>query len=77
MSRMAGILQLGIQGGLTIGIRIVLLRNLLLIPNAKVFFVNWLLVAFCGFVCAILVIWKQRVGLVRIVLLLYDVPILT
>lgn len=77
MSRMAGILQLGIQGGLTIGIRIVLLRNLLLVPNATAFFVNWLLIAFCGLVCAILVIWKQRVGLVRIDLLLHDVPILT
>lgn len=63
VGRMVGLLQLGIQGGLAIGIRIVLLRSLLLIPDPAAFFVNWLLVAFCGLASAVLVIWKQRVGL--------------
>ncbi|KAG2153250.1 hypothetical protein DEU56DRAFT_474686 [Suillus clintonianus] len=63
VGRMAGVLQLGIQGGLAIGIRIVLLRKLLLIPDPAAFFVNWLLIAFCALASAILVIWKQRAGL--------------
>lgn len=63
VGRMVGLLQLGIQGGLTIGIRIVLLRSLLLVPEPAAFFVNWLLIAFCGLASAVLVIWKQRVGL--------------
>jgi hypothetical protein len=70
VGRMAGLLQLGIQGGLAIGIRIVLLRSRLLISDPTVFFVNWLLIAFCGLACAILVVWKQRVGLVRVEFLL-------
>ncbi|KAG1781976.1 hypothetical protein EV702DRAFT_498913 [Suillus placidus] len=63
VGRMAGLLQLGIQGGLAIGIRIVLLRRLLLVPEPAAFFVNWLLIAFCGLTGAVLVIWKQRAGL--------------
>ncbi|KAG2159189.1 uncharacterized protein EDB93DRAFT_1118747 [Suillus bovinus] len=63
VGRMVGLLQLGIQGGLAIGIRIVLLRSLLLVPEPAAFFVNWLLIAFCGFASAVLVIWKQRAGL--------------
>ncbi|KAG1856854.1 hypothetical protein C8R48DRAFT_775800 [Suillus tomentosus] len=63
VGRMVGLLQLGIQGGLAIGIRIVLLRNLLLVPEPAAFFVNWLLIAFCGLASAVLVIWKQRAGL--------------
>ncbi|KAG1725461.1 hypothetical protein EDB19DRAFT_1756088 [Suillus lakei] len=63
VGRMAGLLQLGIQGGLTIGIRIVLLRRLLLASEPAAFFVNWLLIAFCGLASAVLVIWRQRAGL--------------
>ncbi|OAX42816.1 hypothetical protein K503DRAFT_796862 [Rhizopogon vinicolor AM-OR11-026] len=63
VGRMAGVLHLGIQGGLAVGIRIVLLRSRLLVPDATAFFVNWLLIGFCGLTCAILVVWKQRVGL--------------
>jgi hypothetical protein len=74
VGRMAGVLQLGIQGGLAVGIRIVLLRSRLLVPDATAFFVNWLLIGFCGLACAILVVWKQRVGLVRVGFLLNGVP---
>src|SRR6267154_729959 len=62
VGHMAGIFQLGIQGGLAIGIRIVLLRSRLLVPEPTALWVNWLLIAFCGLACAVLVIWKQRVG---------------
>lgn len=68
---MVGLLQLGIQGGLAIGIRIVLLRNLLLVPEPAAFFVNWLLIAFCGLASAVLVIWKQRAGLVSVEFVLH------
>jgi tryptophan-rich sensory protein len=71
VGRMAGLLQLGIQGGLAIGIRIVLLRSLLLVPEPTAFFVNWLLIAFCGLGSAVLVIWKQRAGLVSVGFVLY------
>jgi len=74
VGRIAGILQLGIQGGLAIGIRIVLLRSGLLVSDPTAFFVNWLIVASCGFACAILVVWKQRIGLVRVEFLLSGVP---
>ncbi|KAG2113951.1 uncharacterized protein F5147DRAFT_650332 [Suillus discolor] len=40
-----------------------LLHNLLLVPEPAAFFVNWLLIAFCGLASAVLVIWKQRAGL--------------
>jgi hypothetical protein len=63
VGRMVGLLQLGIQGGLAIGIRIVLLRSLLLVPDPAAFFINWLLIAFCGLASAVLVVWKQRAGL--------------
>ncbi|KAG0708692.1 hypothetical protein DFH29DRAFT_891610 [Suillus ampliporus] len=63
VGRMAGVLQLGMQGGFAIGIRIVLLRSLLLVPDPTAFFVNWLLIGFCGLTSAVLVIWKQRAGL--------------
>ncbi|KIJ66036.1 hypothetical protein HYDPIDRAFT_27237 [Hydnomerulius pinastri MD-312] len=65
MARVAGILILGILGGLALGIRIVLLRPGLLVPNPTAFFVNWLLIGICGLACSILVIWKQKIGLLN------------
>ncbi|KAF9228466.1 hypothetical protein BS17DRAFT_805920 [Gyrodon lividus] len=65
VSRVAGILVLGILGGLAIGVRIVLLRSGLLVSGSTAFFVNWLLIGFCGLAGSILVIWKQRIGLLN------------
>jgi len=64
LSRIVGILILSTIGGFALGIRIILLRSGLLISNPSIFFVNWLIVGLCGFACSILVIWKQRVGVV-------------
>ena len=64
LSRVVGILILSTMGGFALGIRIILLRSGLLISNPSIFFVNWLIVALCGFACSILVIWKQRAGIV-------------
>jgi hypothetical protein len=66
LSRVAGILVLGILGGLAIGVRIVLLRSGLLVSDSTAYFVNWLVIGFCGLAGSILVVWKQRIGLVRL-----------
>ncbi|KAF8841694.1 hypothetical protein BDN67DRAFT_966768 [Paxillus ammoniavirescens] len=65
LSRVAGILVLGILGGLAIGIRIVLLRSGLLVSDSTAYFVNWLVIGFCGLAGSILVVWKQRIGLLN------------
>ena len=65
MSRVVGMLVLGVLGGLAIGVRIVLLRSGLLISDPDAFFVNWLIIGVCGIAGSILVVWKQRYGIVR------------
>lgn len=65
LSRVIGILILGTLGGLALGIRIVILRSGLLISDPSIFFVNWLIIGFCGFMCSVLVLWKQRVGVLN------------
>ncbi|KAH7883243.1 hypothetical protein F5I97DRAFT_1930809 [Phlebopus sp. FC_14] len=65
IARLASILILGILGGLALGIRIVLLRSGLLISDQSIFFVNWLLIGIFGLACGILVVWKQRIGLLN------------
>ncbi|KAG9312143.1 hypothetical protein JVU11DRAFT_7431 [Chiua virens] len=60
-----GILVLSILGGLAIGIRITLLRSGLLIPDPDLFFINWLIIGICGFCGSILVVWKQRCGILN------------
>lgn len=52
---------LGIVGGLSIGIRIMLLKPDLLIST---FFVNWILIALCGIPGIIVTIWRVRWGVV-------------
>lgn len=60
----AAMLVLGILGGLAIGVRIVLLRSGLLISDPDAFFVDWLIIGVCGIAGSILVVWKQRYGIV-------------
>lgn len=64
MTRVLAILILGILGGLSIGIRVILLGNGLLISDPDAFFANWLIIGVCGIVGSILVVWKQRYGVV-------------
>lgn len=65
MSRVLAVLVLGILGGLAIGVRIILLRGGLLISDPDTFFVNWLIIGVCGIAGSILIVWKQRYGIVR------------
>lgn len=64
MTRVVAILVLGTLGGLAIGVRIILLRSGLLISDPDAFFVNWLIIGVCGIAGSILVVWKQRYGIV-------------
>lgn len=64
MTRVIAILVLGVLGGLAIGVRIILLRNGLLISDPDAYFVNWLIISVCGFAGSILVVVKQKYGIV-------------
>ncbi|KAH0829131.1 hypothetical protein J3R83DRAFT_2607 [Lanmaoa asiatica] len=65
MTRVVAILVLGILGGLAIGVRIILLRSGLLISDPDAFFINWLIIGVCGIAGSILVVWKQRYGILN------------
>jgi len=65
VSRVIAILILGILGGLAIGVRVVLLGSGLLISDPDAFFANWLIIGVCGITGGILVVWKQRYGLLN------------
>ncbi|KAH8103265.1 hypothetical protein BXZ70DRAFT_713552 [Cristinia sonorae] len=60
IGRLAGITLLGITGGLSIGVRIVLLRPGLLIPT---YGYNWIIVTIPGVVGFLLVILRQRMAI--------------
>ena len=61
IGRLPGITLLGIIGGLAVGIRVILMKEDLLVP---IFIVDWVLVALFGVIGLVLVIFKQRVGIV-------------
>lgn len=70
-----GSVMLGAVGGLSVGMRIVLLREGLLVP---LFFVNWIIVGLFGLLGSIVVVTKERMGVVRICFSLsYTTPELT
>lgn len=56
-----GAVFLGVVGGLSFGIRLVLLRDQLLIP---IYFLNWALIALLGLIGGSIVIYRERVGVV-------------
>lgn len=62
LGKIAGIALLGILGGLSVGARAVLLKNGLLVGTL---FVNWIIIAGIGLVTGGLILWKQRIGIVR------------
>ncbi|KAI6029391.1 hypothetical protein BKA83DRAFT_680330 [Pisolithus microcarpus] len=62
LSRVLGILVLG---DWLLGFESSLLGSGLLISDPSIFFVNWLIVGLCGFMCSILVLWKQRFGVLN------------
>ncbi|KAG8221257.1 hypothetical protein J3R82DRAFT_1421 [Butyriboletus roseoflavus] len=65
MTRVLGILVLGALGGLAIGVRIVLLRSGLIVSDSDAFFLNWLIIGVCGIAGSILVVWKQKYGILN------------
>ncbi|KAF9494196.1 hypothetical protein BDN71DRAFT_1449323 [Pleurotus eryngii] len=64
--RVAGITCLGISGGVSAGIRIMLFREDLLIPgrDSGMFIANWILIAALGVGGGAVLIWWQRTGIV-------------
>jgi len=59
--RIAGIACLGVVGGLALGMRIVIFKDALLVPQ---YFVNWLIVVAFGLCGLLLVLWSQRIGII-------------
>ncbi|RDB24701.1 hypothetical protein Hypma_007448 [Hypsizygus marmoreus] len=66
IGRIAGMAGLGVTGGLAFGIRIIILREGLLIPWESGFAADWVLIAFFGLVGAVAMVWQraQRAGIV-------------
>lgn len=62
--RIAGIAVLGALGGMSIGVRICLFRAELLIPHP--YWANWVITLVLGLVTLILVIAKQKAGIVSV-----------
>ena len=61
--RWAGMLLVGFLGGLSVGVRVVLLRPGLLVPN---YVVNWLVLVPFMLVGIFVVLVRQRVGIVSV-----------
>jgi hypothetical protein len=70
LGRLAGLAFIGITGGLSLGIRIVLFRSDLLV---HIFFVNWVIIALFGLMGLVLLLFRQKIGIVcvSVVSLLY------
>ena len=63
VGRIAGITLLGILGGFSIGVRVILFRPGLLVP--EVLYVNWLIITIVGILGFLLVLLRQRAAIVR------------
>ena len=61
MARTAALFALGVLGGFSIGVRIVLFRSGLLIPS---YVMNWIVILVFGLLGFFLVVARQRVGIV-------------
>lgn len=68
IGRVAGISLLGITGGLAFGVRAVIIRPALLIPDVNLFIVNWIVVACLGVLGGALIVSQktQRAGIVSV-----------
>ncbi|KAA1476483.1 hypothetical protein DENSPDRAFT_514351 [Dentipellis sp. KUC8613] len=61
--RLGAITILGIIGGLAIGIRIVIVKDNLLLSQPSLFAVNWVIVAVCAALGGAVIPFKQRIGI--------------
>jgi len=62
--RLGGIALLGITGGLALGIRIMLMKEDLLLDAGSLFAIDWIIIAFLGAAGGLSMIWWQRAGIV-------------
>ncbi|KAL1710261.1 hypothetical protein EV121DRAFT_275806 [Schizophyllum commune] len=62
-ARGAAIGLIGMAGGLAFGVRIAIIKEGLLFPVDSLYAINWVVAAIFGAVGGLLVIWKQRMGL--------------
>ncbi|KAH8827865.1 hypothetical protein DL96DRAFT_1527687 [Flagelloscypha sp. PMI_526] len=62
-AKFGGIALLGITGGLAIGMRAVLSLEGLMFSSDDLYVVNWAVVAVLGLIGGILILWKQRLGI--------------
>lgn len=69
VARLGGITAVGMAGGVAFGIRIVLLRAGLLVSSTQLYAINWVIVGVFGAAGGLSLIWFQRYGLVRFLLL--------
>jgi hypothetical protein len=69
-ARLAGLVTLGISGGLAFGIRMILLKEGLLLSGTSLFAINWVLIALFGVLGVIFIAFPtvQRGGIVRLIL---------
>lgn len=63
-ARLGGLALLAITGGLAFGMRIVLLRDGLLLNGDSLFALNWVIIAVFGGVSGLALIWLQRAVIV-------------
>ncbi|KAL1744849.1 hypothetical protein HDZ31DRAFT_73994 [Schizophyllum fasciatum] len=63
-ARGAGIALIGLAGGLAFGVRVAVIREGLLFPIDTLYALNWVVTAIFGAAGGLLVIWRQRAGLV-------------
>jgi hypothetical protein len=64
LCRLAGLIALSILGGLSVGMRIVLMREGLLLRPTNL---NWIIVVACAVVGFAGTLLRQRIGVVRVV----------
>lgn len=63
-ARLGGVVLLAITGGLAFGIRIILVRDGLVLHGDSLFAVNWAIIAVLGAISGLVLIWLQRVAIV-------------
>lgn len=63
--RLAGLTALSILGGMSVGVRLVLMREGLLLRPAGL---NWIIIVVCASAGVLITLFRQRLGVVRVVI---------
>ncbi|TRM68968.1 hypothetical protein BD626DRAFT_3528 [Schizophyllum amplum] len=64
VGRIGGIALIGLAGGLAFGVRVAIIKEGLLFPVDTLFALNWVVCAIFGVANGLLILWRQRAGLV-------------